>query len=144
MVAEIWLGLAGLASAARLGLLLTRSPRPAQGALCPGTVGRALAEQMLMEPQEESLCCEADCLWQAGQVWKLLPHSMGPCQGTGGCPGRSGELCEPPMAAAASLLGDGCSSTWERCPLFLLFLSSSYSSEVQFSWKLFIIESLNG
>lgn len=52
--------------------------------------GGALAEQMLMEPQEEPLCCEADCLWQAGQVWKLLPCSMllGPCQGTDGCPGR--------------------------------------------------------
>ena len=92
-MAEVWLGLGGLASAARLRLLLTpTAPGQPRGLSvtwdCRGGTDADGA-------QEEPLRCEADCLWQAGQVWKWLPRSMllGPCQGTDGCPGRGVGLC---------------------------------------------------
>ena len=97
-MAEVWLGLGGLASAARLRLLLTpAAPGQPRGLSvtwdCRG--GRALAEQMLMERRKNLCAVRLTCLWQAGQVWKWLPRSMllGPCQGTDGCPGRGVGLC---------------------------------------------------
>ena len=83
--------------------------------------------------------------WAGVEVVAAL-HAAGTLPGHRQVPGEgSGPLWNHPSWLQQPLLGDGCSSTWERCPLFLLpLLSSSYSSEVQFSWKPFITESLDG
>ena len=78
----------------------------------------------------------------AGVEVVAVPHAAGTLPGH-----RQGQGSVEPsiVAAAASLPGNGYSSMWEKCLLFLLpLLSCSYSTEAQFSWKPFIMESLDG
>lgn len=109
--------------------------------------GRGAVEQMLMEPQEESLCCEAGLFvagWAGVEVVAALHVAGTPARAQTGCPEGAG-LCGPyPSWLQQPLYWAMGAAARESVPYFLLLPSSSYSSEVQFSWKLFIIESLNG
>lgn len=80
---------------------------------------------MLMEPQEESLCCEADCLWQAGQVWKLLhtPCCWDPARAQAGAREGSGALWNHPSWLQQPLWAMGAAARGKGVPYFFSFPS---------------------
>lgn len=143
VLAEVWLGLAGPASAARLRLLLTpaTSGQP-RGSLCGLQRGRGARGTDADGATEEPLRCAAVC----GRLGRCGSGCRAPrCWDPAGAHTGAG-LCGTSHRGHSSLsTRRWMRSMRERCLLFLLpLLSCSYSKEAQFSQRPFIMESLDG